>query len=59
MDKEAVSLILDKYLANFLTIIEKLPFSLPPKKIAEIVIDKVNKTKGFLGDWQASWEKKE
>jgi hypothetical protein len=51
---------LNKYLANPLTITEKLavPQALK-KKAAEIVEDKRNEAKEFLRNWQASWDKGE
>jgi len=46
---------LDKYLADPPTITEKLSPPRPPKEVAG---DKVSVTGKFLGEWQASWEKK-
>ena len=49
---------LDKYLADPPTITEKLSPPRPPMETTEVVGDKVNATKGFVGKWQASWERK-
>jgi hypothetical protein len=49
---------LDKYLATSPTITEKLPFPWAPGETAGVVADKGDRTKEFLGKWQASWEKK-
>ncbi|KAH9207261.1 hypothetical protein DL95DRAFT_468813 [Leptodontidium sp. 2 PMI_412] len=57
-EKQVGSPMLDKYLADPPTITEKLSPPRLPKETTEVIGDKVNATKGFLGKWQASWEKK-
>ncbi|KAL5317271.1 hypothetical protein ACEPPN_014366 [Leptodophora sp. 'Broadleaf-Isolate-01'] len=58
VEKQADSPMLDKYLADPPTIAEKLSPPRPPKETTEVVRDKVSATEKFLGEWQASWEKK-
>ena len=48
---------LNKYLSDPPTITEKLSSTWPSKE-TESVGDKVNSTKEYPGEWQASWEKK-
>jgi hypothetical protein len=48
---------LNKYLTDPQTITEKLSSPWPSKE-TESVGDKVNSTKEYPGEWQASWEKK-
>jgi hypothetical protein len=48
---------LNKYLADPPTITEKLSSPWPSKE-TKSVGDKMNSTKEYPGEWQASWEKK-
>jgi len=58
IEKQADSPMLDKYLADPPTITEKLSPPRLPKETSEVTGDKVSAVEKFLGEWQASWEKK-
>lgn len=49
---------LRKYLIEPPTITERLSLLTSPKHMIQMTRDKPGKTKEFLDDWQASWEKK-
>jgi len=49
---------LEKYLTESPTITEKLAFSSTLKRNIEAVEDRVMKARGFVVEWQSSWDKK-
>lgn len=50
-------MLLDKYLATPLTIIEELAFSGPPRAAKKVVADRTKKAANYISNWEASWEK--
>jgi hypothetical protein len=50
---------LDQFLANPPTITERLAFPQSPKTIAKVFGNRKREAKQYLGEWQASWERRE
>ncbi|KAN0094119.1 hypothetical protein V8E51_017303 [Hyaloscypha variabilis] len=57
IEKEALTTMLDRYLASPPTITEKLAILQTPKKIVKTDKDDRAEAKEFLCKWQAGWEK--
>ncbi|KFY89745.1 hypothetical protein V500_05518 [Pseudogymnoascus sp. VKM F-4518 (FW-2643)] len=55
--KKPTTVMLDKYLATPLTIIEELAFSGPPRAAKKVVADRRKKAADYISNWEASWEK--